>query len=236
MDKDYLENLKFEAYHNFRGIDCLYAYLVVFIALITGVLHIIFNDTAIFMSFPIPVVMTYITNIILFSLMIHIWNNTIAFDIEKLEKNFSIFKEISVFIIQMLVVYFMPITSTIFGFAFMNYDGIYDNHQLVELIQFTLVLMFINILFLMPVNRNTYKWQNIVLAILFLGLYIYYYFTHNAFLHKMDKIANFEVFSLYPILVLLSFVISLRIGDNFFAMLMKFGYWNKREWEEHIKK
>lgn len=236
MDKDYLENLKFESYHAFRGIDSLFAYLVVFIALIVGFLHIIFNDTSIFLYFPFPVIFTYITNIILFYLVIYIWRNTLAFDIEKLEAEFSLIKEVSVFLIQMMVVYFMPITCVTFGFAFMNYEGIYNNHQLFELIVFTLVLMLINILFLMPVNRNTYKWQNIVLALLFLGLYIYYYFSNNDFLHKMDKMGDFEVFSVYPKVVFLSFVISLRIGFNFFSMLEEFGYWDKKEREKYLEK
>ncbi|UTG99570.1 hypothetical protein [Macrococcoides canis] len=236
MDKKYLENLKFESYHAFRGIDSLFAYLVVFIALIVGFFHIILYDKIILLYFPLPVIFTYIMNILLFILVIYIWRNTIAFDIEKLEAEFSLIKEVSIFLIQMMVVYFMPITCVIFGFASMNYEGIYNNHQLFQLIQFTLVLMLINILFLMPVNRNTYKWQNIVLALLFLGLYIYYYFSNNDFLHKMDEMGDFEVFSVYPKVVVLSFVISLRIGGNFFAMLMKFGYWNKKEWYEHINK
>ncbi|UJS27253.1 hypothetical protein L2Z53_08720 [Macrococcoides canis] len=236
MDKDYLENLKFESYHAFRGIDSLFAYLVVFIALIVGFLHIIFNDTSIFLYFPLPVLFTYIMNILLFILVIYIWRNTIAFDIEKLEAEFSLIKEVSIFLIQMMVVYFMPITCVIFGFAFMNYEGIYNNHQLFQLIQFTLVLMLINILFLMPVNRNTYKWQNIVLALLFLGLYIYYYFSNNDFLHKMDEMGDFEVFSVYPKVVVLSFVISLRIGGNFFGMLMDFGYWDKKFNDEFNRK
>ncbi|UBH08092.1 hypothetical protein [Macrococcus armenti] len=236
MDKDYLENLKFEAYHAFRGIDSLFAYLVVFIALIVGFLHIIFNDTSIFLYFPLPVLFTYIMNILLFILVIYIWRNTMAFDIEKLEAEFSLIKETSVFLIQMMVVYFMPITCVTFGFAFMNYDAVYNNHQLFQLIQFTLVLMLINILFLMPVNRNIFKWQNIVLALLFLGLYIYYYFSNNDFLHKMDEMGNFEVFTLYPKVVFLSFVISLRIGFNFFSMLEEFGYWDKKEREKYLEK
>ncbi|QIH76471.1 hypothetical protein GTN31_08865 [Macrococcoides canis] len=159
-----------------------------------------------------------------------------AFDIEKLEAEFSLIKEASVFLIQMMVVYFMPITCVTFGFAFMNYEGIYNNHQFFDLIVFTLVLMLINILFLMPVNRNTYKWQNILLAITFLGMYLFYYIENNDFLYNMNKIANFEVFELYPYALFISFTISLRIGGNFFAMLMKFGYWNKKEWYEHINK
>ncbi|QIH76472.1 hypothetical protein GTN31_08870 [Macrococcoides canis] len=236
MDKDYLENLKFEAYHAFRGIDALFAYLAVFIILIIGFLHIVFNDISIFMYFPLPVVFIYLLNILLFMLVIYIWRNTMAFDIEKLEANFSIMKEIIVFLIQMMVVYFMPITCVIFGFAFMNYEGIYNNHQLFQLIQFTLVLTLINILFLMPVNRNTYKWQNIVLALLFLGLYIYYYFSNNDFLHKMDEMGDFEVFTLYPKAIFLSFVISLRIGFNFFSMLEEFGYWDKKERKKYLEK
>ncbi|UTH01869.1 hypothetical protein KFV05_09110 [Macrococcoides canis] len=159
-----------------------------------------------------------------------------AFDIEKLEAEFSLIKEASVFLIQMMVVYFMPITCVTFGFAFMNYEGIYNNHQLFQLIQFTLVLMFINILFLMPVNRNIFKWQNILLAITFLGMYLFYYIENNDFLNNMDKIANFEVFGLYPYALFISFTISLRIGGNFFGMLMDFGYWDKKFNDEFNRK
>lgn len=236
MDKNYLENLKFEAYHAFRGIDSLFAYLAVFIILIIGFVHIVFNDISIFMYFPLPVVFIYLLNILLFMLVIYIWRNTMAFDIEKLEAEFSLIKEASVFLVQMMVVYFMPITCVTFGFAFMNYEGIYNNHQLIDLIVFTLVLMLINILFLMPVNRNTYKWQNIVLAITFLGMYLFYYIENNDFLNNMDKIANFEVFGLYPYALFISFTISLRIGFNFFSMLEEFGYWDKKEREKYLEK
>ncbi|MGV2876347.1 hypothetical protein ROU88_10860 [Macrococcus capreoli] len=236
MNRKYLEELKFEAYHNFRGIDCVYAYLIVFIALIIGLIFIVSNNLVIFLYFPVPVIITYITNIIMFAIVIYIWRNTFAFDIEKLEKNFSLFKEIIVFLIQMLVVYFMPITCVLFGFAFMNYAGIYDNHQLIQLIQLTIVLMFINILFLMPVNRNTYKWQNILLAISLLGVYLYYYIKNNEFLYSIDKLANFELFGSYPYVLFISFAISLRIGFNFFSMLEEFGYWDKKERLKYLEK
>ncbi|MGV2927067.1 hypothetical protein RW115_00595 [Macrococcus capreoli] len=236
MDKHYLEELKFEAYHTFRGIDSLFAYLAVFIILIIGCLHIIFNNISIFMYFPLPVIITYVLNIFLFGLVIYIWRNTFAFDIAKLETEFSLIKEASIFVIQMMVVYFMPITCVTFGFAFMNYEGIYNNHQLLQLLQFTLVLMLINILFLMPVNRNTYKWQNILLGACLLGLYIYYYILNNDFLIEMDNIANFEVFGLYPYALFVSFAISLRIGFNFFSMLEEFGYWDKKERAKYLEK
>lgn len=117
----------------------------------------------------------------------------------------------------------------------MNYQGIYNVSQFIELIRFTFILMILNMLFVMPGTRNMYRWQNILLCIIFLGMYLFYYFNNNYFLYEMDRLASFEVFSLYPYILFISFVMSFWVGGNFFYMLDKFGYWNKKSNEQFIK-
>ncbi|MCU7558157.1 hypothetical protein [Macrococcus capreoli] len=236
MKNNYLNQFKEESYESFRGIDVLYVYLIVIISVGVGFLHIVFNDIAIFKYFPISAIISYLLNLLLCILVFYIWYNRSFSSGMELEKNFNIIKELSIYFLQFIVLYFMPITSLLHGFAFMNYEGLYEFNYFLELIKFTFILMILNMLIVIPTTRNMFKWHNILLSLLLFGVYLFYYFKNNHFLYEIDKTANFEVFSIYPYILFVTFVMSFRIGGNFFGMLMDFGYWDKKFNDEFNRK
>lgn len=238
MRNKYLESIKWKSFVNSRGMASLTMYPFALFAITLQVILFYLNGGYTLSHFPLSVILIYLATVICIVLVYIIKRNTYKSYsyIKEVEDSFNIYRELGIYLFHFIVLYLMPIVTVIAGFAVLNELGLYSDVQLLKLLSFNFILMIINLLIIMPGTRNMFKWQNIVLVLLFIIVYIFYYFTNNEFLAEFDRKGNMNLFGTYPKALFVTFAMSFRVGGNFFGMLMDFGYWEKKFNDEFNRK